>query len=152
MVIGVKFKENYRRKAYDSDSFYYNCDIDVAVGDAVIVETRYGITLGMVAEINVINYTKTVLKEVVCKIDLSEYAEKKKREIRLKTIKAKLDAELAAVDEYSKYDQLAKLNPNLADLVNEYKTSVSCNNIVKLNEINITNEELINNDIKALNE
>lgn len=151
-IIGVKFKENYNRKCYDSDTFYYrNTGDSLEIGDAVIVETRYGIALAMVVE-KPKAYEPNATKEIIMKLDLSNYLDKKKKEIRLKSIKAQLDEAAAKLCEVNKYDELAKLNPNYAELVNEYKTAINANNILQLNEINISNEDLLLNNIEQLNE
>ena len=124
-IVGVRimngdesFSEAYNFKCYDA----------VSVDDMVVVDTRYGFKLGKVAYItNKLPDNmngKKVLKEVVTRVDLQAYNERKEKRERAETLKAKMDARVKELQEVAVFEMLAEKDDDLKALLEEYKTIV----------------------------
>lgn len=63
-MIKVVFKDRYGK--YENTEYTYKNFEDIAVGDEVVVNTRYGLALAKVTQVNVTdtNFTEDKLKEV----------------------------------------------------------------------------------------
>lgn len=75
--ISVKYEDNYMPKTFSGKQYSYYSDIDVNVGDLVIVPTAYGTKIAIVSEINIpeqkIESIKPYLKIIIQKIDKNKY-------------------------------------------------------------------------------
>lgn len=115
-IIGVKFKDNEMEYAF-------KCFDDVSVGDLVVVDTRYGFKLATVTSLDYngdfdISHN---LKEVVCKVDVTKFNERKERAEKLKILKRKMDDKLEQLQTIALYEMLAEKNPEIKDLFTEFK-------------------------------
>lgn len=115
-IIGVKFED-------DGLEYAFGCFDEVGVGDLVIVDTRYGFKLAKVTSADYSgNYDISHdLKEVVCKVDVTKFNERKERAKRLKILKRKMDAQLENIQTIALYEMLAEKNPEIKSLFTEFK-------------------------------
>lgn len=51
MIINIMFRDVFS-KYFTTGPYTYKCDLDVEVGDLVLVETRFGISIAQVESIN----------------------------------------------------------------------------------------------------
>lgn len=69
-IITVNFRDIYERE-FTNGPYAYLCDIDVEIGDLVLVETKFGYSLAQVSKLNQrltkgdINELKHVIKVVM---------------------------------------------------------------------------------------
>lgn len=50
-IVTVNFRDVYKRE-FTNGPYAYLCEIDVNVGDLVLVETRFGYSLGQIVAVN----------------------------------------------------------------------------------------------------
>ena len=131
--IKVQFKERYNYNTYDGDSYIYKKPVNMNLrrGDYVIVETRYGIALALVSDVNVkkddcdLNSfcDEVELKsKIVQKVDYENYFDYIKRLARIKELKSKFNTYSKKVDEIARYTTVAAMFPELAGDLNELKS------------------------------
>ncbi len=76
-IISVKYEDKFIPKTFVGKAYSYYSNIDVNVGDLVIVPTAYGTKLAIVSEINIpeqkIESIKPYLKIIIQKIDKNKY-------------------------------------------------------------------------------
>lgn len=74
-IVTVNFRDVYARD-FTNGPYAYLCGIEVNVGDLVLVETRFGYSLGQIAAVNQkltkgdLNKLKNVIKVVMTKDEL----------------------------------------------------------------------------------
>lgn len=116
-IIGVKFVEN-------DVEYCFACYDEVTVGDFVVVDTRYGFK---VVEVTSDPYTgyfdekKHVLKEVVCKVDFSNFNERRAKAERLKELKERMDSKVNQLQSLAIYEMLSEKDPELKCMLDELK-------------------------------
>lgn len=127
-VVQVLFKNYYTDKSYEDYGYNYFVPadmIDLKAGDYVVVETRYGLTLGLIKDFvdyGTELYSKASLdSKIVCKVPYENYYEKKRKIERAKEIKKSLDAMLKKADEVQKYEMLRSIFPDAGSLIDELK-------------------------------
>lgn len=131
--IKVQFKERYNDNTYNGDSYLYKKPVDMNLrrGDYVIVETRYGIALALVSDVNVkkddcgLNSSCDEVEfksKVVQKVDYENYFDYIKRLARIKELKSKFNTYSKKVDEIARYTTVAAMFPELAGDLNELKS------------------------------
>ena len=118
-VANVKFLDGYNGdKLYRFALF----DDDVTEGDCVVCDTQNGYCVAeVVSIISADSYGKNVTKEIVSKIDFSEF--KRRKEIRAKKaeLKKKLDKAVKENQDIFLYETVAKSNSVVAELLEQYK-------------------------------
>lgn len=106
-----KSRKDYYFKSYDR----------LFIGDIVVCDTVNGPVLGEVIGINMpVPDGIKVNAEIIARVDMSRYKERKiKREKRIE-IEKKLEARFNELDKLAKYRLFAKEDPELACLLDEY--------------------------------
>lgn len=133
--IKVQFKEKYNDNTYNGDSYLYKKPVDMNLrrGDYVIVETRYGLALALVSDVNVkkddygLNSSCDEVEfksKVVQKVDYENYLDSIKRLARIKELKSKFNTYSKKVDEIARYTTVAAMFPELAGDLNELKSLI----------------------------
>lgn len=125
----VNFKKhNYKEEIewcdalFNSTAYTYQTDLtDLKKGDIVIVETRYGIEIAQFLRYEpVSNIDECELKWIITRIDLKEHKERLKKlrdkEILLEKMRKLRDSSM----ELELFSNLAKLNPQMAELLDQY--------------------------------
>lgn len=117
--VGVSFPE--RDTAVYVYALYQD---DVEVGDTVVVNTgHHGLAVAKIATLDDSKLGKVRYnREVVCKIDLTAYEERKQRMTRAAELKQAMDAKVKEMQNQAIYEMLAEKDPALKAMFNEYKT------------------------------
>lgn len=99
-------------------------DNDLKVGDYVLCATgHHGAVIGKIKEF----YDKDEMaivehgREIICKIDYSSYFERKQRLAKLTDLKYKMSKKLEQLNELAMFEAMAKCNPELAEMLKEFK-------------------------------
>lgn len=128
-VVAVKFKNarSYNNKIYDSKDYHYRTNFLVSVGDEVVVDTaNNGLQVALV--VNECVTDPKILKDmskykfIVQVVDKTEYMKEVEKDEKMKELKFKLDALVEADNRMRLYETLAEDNPEIADILSEYKS------------------------------
>lgn len=132
--VKVQFKEKYNDNTYEGDSYFYKKPVEMNLrrGDYVIVETRYGIALALVSDVDIkkddYDWNSSVCdniefkSKIVQKVDYENYFDYIKRLARIKELKSKFNTYSKKVDEIARYTTVAAMFPELAGDLNELKS------------------------------
>lgn len=94
------------------------------VGDQIIVSGRCGDILEITNILSPEEVTTNICAEVICKVDTTAYDERVKNRKKADKLKKEMDKMIKAMDESKKYEMYAEENPELAEMLNEYKSLV----------------------------
>ena len=118
-IANVRFVDGYNSNKIFSFALF---DDEVTEGDYVVCDTQNGYFVAeVVSIISADSYGKNVTKEIVSKIDFSEF--KRRKEIRAKKaeFKKKLDKAVKENQDIFLYETVAKSNSVVAELLEQYK-------------------------------
>lgn len=118
-IANVRFVDGYNINKIFSFALF---DDEVTEGDYVVCDTQNGYCVAeVVSIISADSYGKNVTKEIVSKIDFSEF--KRRKEIRAKKaeLKKKLDKAVKENQDIFLYETVAKSNSVVAELLEQYK-------------------------------
>lgn len=112
--------DDYSNKTY-SYALFLN---DVEPGDKVVVRNSNGdLTVGTLARITDDGHDKVKNGcEVICVIDMTAFNKRQEQFAKAAALRKKMDARVKALQEISLYELLAKDDPELADLLAEFKS------------------------------
>lgn len=98
-------------------------DDTIKKDDFVLVDTTRGFSVGKVSEVkSQVDYDGvTVTKEVVCKVDFADFEKRKENRKKKNALKKRMDAMIKDNQEIVLYEMLAKANPDMAEMLKEYK-------------------------------
>lgn len=119
-IVGVRL--NNGKDELTSKVYHFLAPAPLAVGDTVVCDTCNGFIVGMVAEIDVKESSVHPLKEVVDRVDVEPWRERRRAEARRKELKQKMDERVAQLQEEAVYAMLAEKDPVLAKMLDEYGT------------------------------
>lgn len=102
----------------------YNDGKTYKVGDHVIVSGRCGDVLEITDILTPEEVMINICAEVICKVDTSAYDERVKNRKKADKLKKEMDKMIKAMDESKKYEMYAEESPDLAEMLNEYKSLV----------------------------
>lgn len=114
----------------DKEYLFACYEKDVAVGDIVVVDTRYGFQLVTVTKVlndspeQVVRFTKEMkknLKEVVCKVNTEEFTARKKKAEKRAELKAEMDKRVKELQASAIYEMLAEKDDSLKQMLQQYK-------------------------------
>ncbi len=132
--VKVKFKEDYTDSWDDTSSNVYlykvKDNISLRQGDYVVVETKYGLALGIVFDItdvttfnelaSITEYNASDYnKKLVTKIDGYNLYDEMKKQRRIREIKDQLSRYISMVDEQQKYNLVQTMFPETTELIEE---------------------------------
>ena len=92
--------------------------------DIVVVETQYGYVVGRVTEINVklpISLEEDNIREVIQKVDFSEYNRRKEVREKVNELKELMDKRVEQLKSDAVYEMFAEKDPELKKLYDNYK-------------------------------
>lgn len=119
--VSVQFYPNSSNDNY-TKTYQFLTDIDnLALGDAVVVDTQKGLTIAYVVgydELSKINDNN--IKWVVQKIDLEKYNSILVREEKIKELKQKMEVRRKKLEEIQIFEILAKEDPDMKLLLDEF--------------------------------
>lgn len=110
---------------YNSKEYAYALFLnDVEIGAKVVVRNSDGsLVLGRLASID--NHPHAKVKngcEVICVIDMTEYNKRQEQFAKVADLRKKMDARVKALQDIALYELLAKDDPELKDLLAEFKS------------------------------
>jgi len=125
-IVEVKFSP-YKNGQYEGKSYNYIATQDnIKEGDFLVVDTpSSGYTIVKVVDVSEYKETTKANKYVVDKIDVEAYQNRLQREKDLKLLKAKLDKKVSERQSITIYEKFADDDPEIADLLSEYKQRLS---------------------------
>lgn len=102
----------------------YNDGKTYKVGDHVIVSGRCRDILEITDILAPEEITTNVYAEVICKVDTTAYNKRIENRKKADKLKKEMDKMIKAMDESKKYEMYAEESPELAEMLNEYKSLV----------------------------
>lgn len=113
-IIGVKLANGnvYGFRCYDDN---------VDVCDFVVVDTKNGLLVGEVMNLSHTIPKGVEIKEVVSKVDFTEFNERAYKRKKLNEIKTKMDARVKELQDIAVYEMLAKEDTELASMLSKLK-------------------------------
>ena len=114
----------------DKEYLFACYEKDVAVGDIVVVDTRYGFQLVTVTKVlndtpeQVVRFTKEMkknLKEVVCKVNTEGFTARKEKAEKRAELKAEMDKRVKELQASAIYEMLAEKDDYLKQMLQQYK-------------------------------
>lgn len=111
-----------------SQGYLYENTVEAKKYDAVIVPTRYGLSLAVVDKLtdsvdSFNNYSGGAIKAIAEIVESKEVA-KLMNATKRKDLKKKLDAEVKKFDDVKRFELYAEANPAFAELLEQYKKLV----------------------------
>lgn len=98
-------------------------DTEVETGDVVVVQTgHHGMALAKVAWISDDGLDSvTNGREVICKVDMAAYEQRKERRAKMAELKRAMDDKVRMLQEQAIYEMLAKEDKELGNMLAEFK-------------------------------
>lgn len=120
IVVGVQFLdagENGKKYMY---ALY---DTAIQVGDTVVVKTgHHGLGLAKVVSLEDGRQAEVHCgREVICKVDMTAYEERREKARKLAELKRKMDVKVQQLQQTAIYELLSEKDPELAALLQEFK-------------------------------
>ena len=119
-IVSVSFNDGYSRPK----EYYFRCYENVEVGDKVVVSTKNVLSVATIVDILEKMPTgmniKAVYAEVVCKVDMSAFNERKELAERAMSLKTQMDERVQVIQENEIYKLLSEKDPTLKKLFEEY--------------------------------
>lgn len=95
---------------------------DYTEGDYVVVHTgHHGIAIAKVKAMGTEDDKVEYGREIICKIDMSAYEDRKARAKRRAELKSKMEAKVKELQETAIFEMLAKEDAGLAEMLKEFK-------------------------------
>ena len=98
-------------------------DNNIEVGDLVLCDTSNGYGVAKVEEI--ISKTDyegtTVTKEIICKVDFTDFNNRKENRAKAVKIKAEMDKKIKEMQELTLFEMMAEKSPELKEMLEAYK-------------------------------
>lgn len=121
ITAGVKFLDGSNQ---DTEYLYALYNENIVVGDIVVVKTgHHGFALAEVASVNEYDERFPVKcgREIVNKVDFTDYNERCERVKRLGELKGKLESKVKEYQQNAIYEMVAEKDPSMRAFLDEYK-------------------------------
>lgn len=119
-----EYRAGFAERMNNPKEYVFAAYEDLAPGDMVVVDTKNGFTLatvtGMASRIPR-NIPMGEIKEVVCKVDFTAFADRKGRKEKRKELKAEMDKRVEALKESAVYEMMSEKDPDLKALLDQFK-------------------------------
>lgn len=113
---------NFISGSNTSVPYTYAAYEDYAEGDYVVVHTgHHGMALAKVKSIGAEEDKVEYGREIICKIDMTAYNDRKARAKRKAELKGKMEAKVKELQETAIFEMLAKEDVGLAEMLKEFK-------------------------------
>lgn len=122
--VNVRFFDNYDRSKLAEKEYCFIAWENLAAGDLVVVETRFGLSLAVVSgnlPIKPNQLSDRDMREVVTKVDTTAFAMRKERAERKAELKRKMDQRIKGLEEIDRYEAFAKEDEALKTMLDAYK-------------------------------
>ena len=93
----------------------------ISEGDVVVVDTRYGFQLATVTRIKDKIADTKGLKDVVCKVDMTEFQLRQEKAAKRAEIKAEMDKRIKELQKSAIYEMMAEKDESLKAMLQAYK-------------------------------
>lgn len=128
LYVSVQFKNYFKNTEYDDHNFVFKYDASktaISIGDLVVCETRYGLSLGKVVrfdtELPKIFSPGCELKEIVSVVDLTEYNERKARKEKAEVLKKEMEERMSKLKEIELIRMMSEKDETLKNMLKEYE-------------------------------
>ncbi len=98
-------------------------------GTYVVCDTRYGFTVGKIScnnvpesEVQKFNANLKGMREIVTSISVQDFFDRKAKRAQAAELKIKMDERMKTLQEKAVYELMAKADPEIARLLQEYNT------------------------------
>ena len=120
-LAGVSFVDGRNQDTIYTYAMY---DEELAVGDMVVVKTgHHGLAVAKIVTFDKESLGKVRCdREIICKVDMSAYEERKEKAARVAEIKLEMDAKVKELQSQVIYELLAEKDQTLKTLLDEYRT------------------------------
>ena len=108
-----------------STEYEYAMFDDYNIGDTVVVASaHHGVGIAKITAIILQEQavTKKFEREIVCRIDMSTYEQRKKNRARFQELQNKMNQRAQEINKLAMFEMLAEKDVELQDMLNEYKT------------------------------
>lgn len=122
--VNVRFFDNYDRSKLAGKEYCFIAWENLAAGDLVVVETKFGLALAVVSgnlPIKPNQLSDRDMREVVTKVDTTAFAMRKERAERKAELKRKMDQRIKGLEEIDRYEAFAKEDEALKTMLDAYK-------------------------------
>lgn len=110
---GTNTDKTYRYALYDST---------IQPEDTVVVQTgHHGLAVARVVSLGEPNGPVSHGREIICKVDMTAFEERKIRAAQLVELKARMDSKVQQLQRAAVYEMLAEKDPELAEMLQTYK-------------------------------
>lgn len=110
---GSNTDKTYRYALYDST---------IQPEDMVVVQTgHHGMAVARVVSLGETNGPVSHGREIICKVDMTAFEERKARAAQLVELKARMDSKVQQLQKEAVYEMLAEKDPELASMLQTYK-------------------------------
>ena len=98
-------------------------DNSIVVDDLVLCDTANGYSVAKVVELLPLNEYKgvTVTKEIICKVDFTDFENRKANRAKAKQLKTEMDKKIKDLQELTLYEMMAEKSPELKEMLEVYK-------------------------------
>lgn len=120
IVATIKFLEGSNTNVGYAYALY---DDSIVAGDVVVVNTgHHGMAVAKISALDEKRKSEVKFgREVVCKVDLSAFNERKERAARIAALEREMKAKASEVQATAIYEMLAEKSPELKAMLDEYK-------------------------------
>lgn len=122
IAAGVSFIHGHNRDTVYPYALYP--DLHCQVGDKVVVMTgHHGMSLAEIKSIGDLPVDSVDYgREIICKVDMAAYVERKARAEKLACLKKEMDAKVRELQSVALYEVLAEKDPALKAMLDEFKS------------------------------
>lgn len=122
IAAGVSFTKGSNRDTVYPYALYP--DLPCQVGDQVVVMTgHHGMALAEIKSIGELPVDSVDCgREIICKVDMAAYVERKARAEKLASLKKEMDAKVRELQSVALYEALAEKDPTLKAMLDEFKS------------------------------
>ena len=99
-------------------------DTNIVIGDLVLCDTANGYSVSRVVSITPKDMWEgaVVTKEIICKVDFTEFEKRKELRKQKEALKKQMDKMVADNQELILYQAIAEKNPEMASMLEMYKS------------------------------
>lgn len=123
----VRFMKGSSCNQFEDKEYYFVTHLDLEEDDIVVVDTRYGMALGIVSQLLITcplmssKDNPIIMREVICKVDTVEFQKRKEIGAEMAKLRKMMDARIDEIKEEALYETFAKADPTLKELLEKYK-------------------------------
>ena len=128
--VDVQFKGKYNLDwylDYGNDYYTYNepDNMNLRIGDYVVVETRYGLSLALVLQVREEKEPVETTAKIVTKVEGYNLVDEENKKKRIKEIEAELKNLEDRLKDEERYNLILKVFPEAKSLIDEYKNLIN---------------------------